>query len=548
MPSKDRVWCRRGRRLGVLAALLLPLGCADRPADRAAAAASGRGTLVVAVPADLTGVNELLSSSLMDSEVRATMFLHLLEEQPDYQQHPPTFAPSLARSWESSADGLALTFELRDDITWSDGVPVSAEDVRWTWQAQTDPRVAWTYSFAKEEIRDVEVIGPHTVRFHFETSYPRQLLDANLGAILPRHRWSELPLEQWRGNAQWFADHLVVNGPFTLERWDPQQQVVLRRNERFHRPGLPRLERVVLRVIPDEAARIEQLLAGRVHLVEGVPPRRAEEIERHADLELLEVWSRIYSFLAWNTRRPLFAEPEVRRALTLAIDRQALVDTLYRGYAKVGVSPILSTVWAFDRSLEPWPYDPAEARRLLARHGWSDRGDGVLAHDGVPFSFELTTNTGNQLRRDAVVLIQDQLRRVGVEARARLVEFQTLVAMNESHEFDVTLGAWAADTSLDLRYAFHSAEIEGGSNYGGYANTEVDRLIERISREGDPQAALPLFHRLQEILHLEQPYTLLWEPQWLVGISRQVQGARPNALRTFFELEEWHLAGSAGAP
>jgi peptide/nickel transport system substrate-binding protein len=505
-------------------------------------ARSPSDTLVVAIPSDITGVNELIASTLMDTEVRAQLFLNLVEEEPDFREGPPSFHPALARSWSRSDDGLSLTFELRDDVTWSDGVPVTAEDVRWTWQAQTAPEVGWSYSFAKEQITEVEVLGPHRVRFHFASDYPRQLLDVNIGAIFPRHAWSQLPFDQWRGNAQWFVDHLVVNGPFTLERWVPQQEVVLRRNPAYHRQGLPRLERVVLRVIPDEGARFEQLLAGRVHLVEAPPAGRAARLAEHPEVELLALPSRIYGFLAWNTHNPLFADPEVRRALSMALDREALVEALYHGHARVGITPILTTVWAFDPRLEPLPYDPDAARRILEDRGWHDRGDGILQRDGVPFSFELTTNTGNQLRQDAVVLIQDQLRRIGVEARVRLLEFQTLVSRNESRDFDVTLGAWAVDTSLDLRYAFHSAESEGGANYGAYSNPEVDLLIEAIAREGDPAQALPLFHRLQAILHEEQPYTFLWEPDWLIGIHRRVQGARPNALRTLFELEEWHLA------
>ncbi|HVS03383.1 MAG TPA: ABC transporter substrate-binding protein [Thermoanaerobaculia bacterium] len=535
--SNPRSGARARFRLLLAAAALLCLACQARPTAEA-----GGGILVVATGADFTGPNELLSASRIDSEVRSNLFLRLLQEQPDYHHHPPTFAPELARDWAFSEDRLTLTFALRDDVLWSDGVPVTAEDVRWTWQAQTAPEVGWSWAYAKEAIRDVEVVDPHTVRFHFSRAYPTQLLDVNEGFILPRHAWGRLPLGEWRQRADWFLDHLVVSGPFTIARWQPQQELVLAPNPRYFESGLPRLERAVFRVLPEESARLAQLLAGQIHVMEGIPPGQAARVAAHPELDLQALWSRQYSYIVWNACRPLFAEPEVRRALTLAIDRQGLIEALYEGYARIATSPILSSVWAHDDSLQPWPYDPQEARRLLAAQGWRDGdGDGILDRDGQPFRFELSTNTGNQLRRDALVLIQEQLRRAGIDAAPRFLDGQALTAANTAHDFDATLSGWAIDTSLDVRYAFHSSEIDDGYNFGCYANPEVDALIERIAGTQEPRDAEPLFHRLQHLLHREQPYTFLWEPQWLVGLDRRIEGASPNALLTFFDLERWHL-------
>ena len=499
-------------------------------------------TLVVASARGFDGPNELVDASpgQIEQEIRSALFLNLLHERPDYQRHPPTFAPELARSWRFSPDRLALTFRLRDDARWSDGAPITAEDVRFTWQAQTSPEVAWPSAYLKERIRDVEVVGPKTVRFHFTAAYPGQLLDANEGFILPRHVWSRLPFARWGESADWFAQNLVVSGPFTIERSSPGEELVLSRNRRYYRPGRPRLERVVFRVVPEEATRIQDLLAGNAHVVEGVPPDRVAEVEEDPDSRVVEMWARAYTFVAWNTRRPPFDDPAVRRALTQAIDREALVEALWRGHARVGVSPIPSSVWAHLHELEPWPYDPQAARRTLEERGFRDSdGDGVLERGGKPFSFELSTLSTTQLRRDAVVLIQQQLRRAGVVARPAFQEPGTHAARLGDHEFDGALVSVAIDTGLDMRYAFHSGP-EGESNWGRYANPELDRLLDRIAREPDPARALPLYHEAQRLLHRDQPYTFLWEPQSLVGLAERL-AATPSALRTLEGLDEWRF-------
>ena len=517
-----------------LTLLLLAGACARREPPLA--------TLVVASSGSFDGPNEVVDPSRrqLEQEIRSALFLQLLHERPDYQQHPPTFAPELARAWRFSPDRLTLTFQLRDDARWSDGAPLTAEDVRFTWQAQTSPEVGWPLSYVKERIRDVEVVGPKTVRFHFTSVYPGQLLDANEGFILPRHAWSPLPFARWAESADWFADKLVVSGPFTLESWRPGEELVLARNPRYHRPGRPRLERLVFRVVPEGATRIQDLLSGNAHLVEGVPPDRVDEVEADPDSRVVGLWARQYTFIAWNTRRPPFDDAEVRRALTQAIDREALVEALWRGRARVAVSPLPGSVWAHLRELRPWPYDPQAARRLLAARGFRDGdGDGILERAGKPFSFELSTTGTDPLRRDAVVLIQQQLRRAGIDARPAFHEPGTQLARLGEHDFDGALAAWGIDTGMDMRYAFHSGEA-GDSNWGRYADPDVDALLDRIAAEPDPARALPLYHQVQRLLHRDQPYTFLWEPQSLIGLAERLS-ATPSALRTLEGLDEWRF-------
>ncbi len=532
-----------GRWTAAACALLVVAGCNGRRQAPAAGPLARDATAVFAVGADINGVHPLLDDTTeLNREILGALYLHLFEEQPDFADRPPSFAPQLAAAWQFSDDRLTLDIELRPEARWSDGVPITAADVVWSWQRQVDPRIAWQRSSVKSNITEIEALGDHRLRVRFATASSHQLSDLNEGAVMPRHAWSSLAPDEWRTRSERFRDPLVVSGPYTLAAWEPNRQIELVANDSYFEDGLPRIERVVFRIVPDSGGLVPRLLAGEFDFARKLPPGAAARVVADPQAELLALPARQYTFVWWNLARPLFADAGVRRALTQAIDRQALVDTLWYGYARVGSSPLLSSLWAHDPELAPWSYDPGEARRLLAAAGWRDSdGDGVLDRDGDRFSFELLTNADNRQRVDAAVMIQEQLRRVGVEAEVRSMEFQQTVRRIQERQFDAMLSAWSIDTSLDLRYAFHSASIADGQNFGGYANPEVDRLIDAARDAVEPERRVALLRRVERLLHADQPYTFLWEPLQLHGHRRRLVGVRSNPLSSLFQLERWWL-------
>ena len=523
-------------------ALLFLVACSGPSGD-----AGGERTAVVAYSVDMQGVNELTTqaTTIMDALIYQAWFRVLMEELPDYEDGPPSFVPQLAERYEFSGDRLRLTFHMRDDVQWSDGVPVTAEDVRWTWQAQVHPEVAWSFIESKKWITDVEVVGPHTVTFHFSKAYSGQLQDATLGAVLPRHAWSQLPFEEWRQNSKWFVDHLVVNGPFTLESWEPQQRFVIRRNDSFY--GEPaKVDRIVFELIPEESSRLALLRSKRAHMMEFIHPADAATIEADPDLRLISHIPRIFFFVQWNASRPLFADKKVRQALTLGIDRQEIVDSIYYGYASVGHSVFPSNHWAHNRDIEPWPYDPGRAREILSELGWTDTdGDGIVDRDGQPFSFELVTNSESQVRVDLIVMIQEHLKRIGVDVRTRTMEFNALLSRLTEHEFDSVMAALAIDTSLNTAYFYHTTGIDSAYNWGAYSNPEMDRLIEEANAHIDPLAAKHLYDQLQELIHDELPMTYLYEQRRLCAVHKDLQGVEPNHVSSFYKLRNWRLENGA---
>lgn len=527
------VTCRRS--LVGLLVLGAFTGCGGAGTDTTRSTA----TVVIGLPTDVQNWNPYLSEDQTTDWVLALLYPSLFVEQADYQDHPPSFTPNLARSWAWSDDGLELTIELQAGARWSDGEPVTAEDVVFSWRAATSPEVGWYSASAAADIQDVTAVGADTVNVRFRRRYPYMLMDLNDTPIIPAHAWSGIAFTDW-ADTDW-RPLAVSAGPFQAAEWVPNQEIRFEPNPGYWRRDLPHLERVVWRVVPSLQALLTQLLSGSLDVMYSVPASDADRVRADTDLELREVAGRGYVHVVWNLRRPPLDDAAVRRAMAMAVNRTAIIEAVYRGTAEPSLGPVLSDMWAFDHSLEPVTFDPDGARSLLAESGWRDSdGDGVLDHEGQDLEFELATLSESESRQDIVRLIVGDLARVGIRAVPRFTEWGTLVARLEQGDFDAVVNRWSEPTKIDLRGIWHSPPEDGWSyNYGGYHDPEVDRLIEQVESLPDFSDQKPLLDRIQELIVDAQPYLFLVEPKRLTALSRRIDGAEINDATPFFNLEEW---------
>ena len=512
------------------------------------------GAVTIGWTTDLESVNPLISSGNSASrEIQAQLFLHLLDEQPDSAQHPPTLLPQLARSYDLSSDHQTITFHLRSDVTWSDGVPVTAEDVKWTFDTQKNRLVRWNNAYTKDAIANVEVVDLHTASFHFLHSYPKQLLDANEGPILPKHAWRSLPLDQWRGGEAWFRTHLVVDGPFTIDSWGPGPRFALRRNDRYYNRPWPYLDKVIFVVNPDQSKLTMAVMSGTIDFTPQVYPPDVGQIRRDPKLELKNYWHPLVVAIAWNNQRFPFDNPEVRRALTLAIDRTRIVDSLFgedssaEPWGRIATSPIVASVWAHNWEIKPLPYDPQAARKALANQGFSVSDGGATVGRNGPVSFNLATNFGNPPRTTAAGMIRDQLREVGILVRPQVTDFNEMLTQVRFGNFDAAIVGLTMDTGLDLTADYHSKSIASGENLARYSNPQADELMTRVM---DYPSMLDQRFRsdilkIQTVIDRDQPYTLLWESQRLNVVNRRVHDVRPNSGSSLANLDEWWVDSQA---
>jgi peptide/nickel transport system substrate-binding protein len=485
-----------------------------------------------------------------------------------------TYSPLLARSWEYADQDRDIVFHLLPNARWTDGTPVTAADVQLTYELYGDPDVASVRQAAVENLRrtggklvireSVEVRDDSTVVFHFARAYPGQLFDAGL-PILPAHILDKIPRKGIRTDP---VNRTPVGfGPFSLTRWTPLQEIVLQSNPESVVPYPAKLSQLILRIIPDYRTRLSQLESGEADLVAGVRPEDADRLTGGAqDIEIISTPGRDYDFLGWNnveieahggsspaTIRPhrLFGSSNVRRALTMAINRDELVRAYLGKHGQAafgGISPLFK--WAYNDSLKPLPFDPRGSRELLEREGWKDAGgDGILVRNKVRFSFILKVPAGDQLRTVVAAAVQQQLRQVKIEMKIEQVERATFWQEVTTRKYDAWLAGFSVPLQMQMDDLWGSDLAKYPFNLTGFRNARVDRILataRSLKRETDGAA---LWKEFQKIVHEEQPCTFLYWINSIVAVNRRVHGTHIGVLGTTHNAWEWDVgnAGQVGA-
>lgn len=522
----------------VMQLLLSPARLPDEAAAQTAARSSA--TLVVGLLSDPGTLNPLYASSTQAKDIIERMFLKLMDEESDFVR----FRPRLAERWSFSSDGLELTVHLRRDVTWHDGAPCTASDVVFTWECQIDTLVSWSGRHIKDRIAAVEVIDDYTVRFRYSNRYPYQLMDANDGVILPRHLLERIPREELRTCD--FSRHPVGNGPYRLARWESKQYLILEKNPDYYDGETVAIERIVFRIVPDMITLISQLKAGEIDCLESIPPDDALSIERGYDrLRLYTYPSRSMTFISWNCTKEPFTDDEIRRALGMAIDRRAIIETVWRGMAEVCGSPMHPVLWACDDAIEALPFDPAASRNMLEACGWIDQdGDGVLERDGKKFSFEMIANYGNQQRIDIMTMVQAQLKEIGVNVELRVLEWNAFIERITGFGYDSCVMGWKVGTRADLMEFWHSSSIgSGGMNISGFRDPEVDTQISEARNALDREAAQKLWSACQRKIYRAQPFCFIAVPYEIYALDRRFAHVEPSPITFFYNLEKWTITG-----
>jgi peptide/nickel transport system substrate-binding protein len=533
------------------------------------------GTLVAAVRGDVDSWNPYVSEDATSAAALELLYPRLVRE--DWSAGRATaFEPWLAKSWEQAPDGLSITFRLRPDAVWSTGDPVTCDDVRFTWRAQTSDALAWSGAFFKKRVRAVECPDARTAVFRFESRYADQMLDANDDAIVPAS-YGAVPLEAWKSTA--WERRMVTCGPFRLVSAAPGKDAVLKRDPTWWGAADVPLDEVVLRAYPDATAGFLRFLEGEVDLYPRVPPLRDGEVRKRPGLRLVELPSLAYTYLGWNVlapdayaadrkRRacdgesgceesvedivrlqkthphPFLSDARVRRALSLAIDRRDLVDGLFAGHAAVGVSPIVSALWAHDAAAA-LPYDPRAAGALLREAGFEDRdADGVLERNGRPFEVRVLVNADSQPRREALDRVAANLARLGVRLVPDPVPRGEFASRGRLKSFDAIVGGWVAGTRIEPQSILHTrAAVERGNNLTAWSTPASDALLDRAEKAEGRDEAAPLWREWQAMFRDEQPYTILYEERTLVGLGARVGAPDVSALHPFQSLHRMWIEG-----
>jgi peptide/nickel transport system substrate-binding protein len=492
--------------------------------------------IVFGTMGDASTLIPMLASDSASHEYAGNIFDGLVE----YDKTLSKLEPRLAERWDVEDGGQKITFHLRKDVKWTDGQPFTARDVEFGFNLIRDPATLTSYAEDYKQVQSFEMLDDYTFRVVYEKPFAPALASWGSMVVLPRHL-----LEGKNINETDFGQHPVGLGPHRFELWERNTRFTLRSNPQYYR-GAPWIERVVYRVIPDEATQFLELKSGGIDMMGLTPLQYTRQTSTPVFAKNFRKYryvSNAYTYMGYNLSDERFADVRVRRAFAHAIDKQEIVDTVLFGLGRPTESPYRpGTAWLNDK-LPPYEYSPDKARALLAEAGWKDSdGDGILDKNGKPFAFRILTNQ-NELRLKAATVIQKRLRDVGVDVSVRVLEWSAFLNdFIDKRRFEVIVLGWSLSLDPDQYDIWHSSKTGFKQfNFVGYKNAEVDELLEKGRRTFDEAERKRTYDRLQEILYEDQPYTFLFVPEATPILSARFHGVEEAPAGISWNFPFWYV-------
>ncbi len=453
-------------------------------------------------------------------------------------------APDLAASWKAADDGMSWTFTLRDNVTWTDGQPFTSADVDYTFnQIVLKPEAGANGRGNFSAVSGVQAPDPKTVVFNLSRPFAAlpSYLAYNAG-ILPKHVFENAG-DPWQLNS-FNKGTPVSTGPFKVEAFNSGQSVVLARNDAYF-GGKPLLDKLVFNVIADANTQIAQALSGELQIM--ILDNKAA-VDRLKSAKNLTVQPRTlvqYYWLALNQTDARFQDLRVRQAIEYAIDRNAIIQAIEKGYGTVANSAIVPALKAYyDPSLESrYPFDAAKATSLLSEAGWTPGADGVLMKDGAPFTFTMDVGQRGVLE-PTNELIQQNLKAVGIGVDLNSMEWNAYIQkVVVNRDYSATVNWWVYPNDPDVLPYYASSAAGKGFNIPGYQDPKLDDLLTQGQKTSDPNARKTIYTQLQAYMADNLPYNFLWYPQEIDIVSNTLRGVPDLNLRDGMHyVQEWSVA------
>jgi peptide/nickel transport system substrate-binding protein len=511
------------------------------------------GTIVIASPAEADVLLPPVSQSDVGRSLADLVFLKLADIGPELNTvDNASFVPKLAASW-TFEDSVTIVFALHPEARWHDGVPVTAEDVAFTFDVYRDTLVGSPARPRLAQIRSVTARDSATVVFTFARPYPEQLFDAVYHMwVIPRHLLDTVPRAALSSHP--FGRAPVGAGPYRFAGWIPGESIELT-GDSTHFLGRPGLRRVIARFTGDPPAALRLLTAGEADLLNYLWAEAQEEVAASADYVVVpHLSSTYYSYLAFNLRmprdpsrpHPLFADRELRRAIAMAVDRAAVIRAVDGPDGVLAGGPLGPAYWISDATYEQIPFDSAGARRALAAMGWHDSdGDGVLDRDGTPLAFDLIVPATSTPRRRSAVIVQEQLRRAGIAMRISELDFLTFQERGQSGDFDLFYGTFGGDPSPSTIVEAWTGQAVGGFNYGRYVNLEFDRAVAAALEARTLETARDRWTEALTIINDDAPAIWMSASEPRAGVHRRLHNVTIRGDNMTATLPAWSVSPSA---
>jgi peptide/nickel transport system substrate-binding protein len=556
--STDQSWARPGVKVEHWAAP----HCAIDPTTIPGFGMGGEFTeLFEAQPAKLT--------PYISSDVYSTRVLdRVCESLSTFDPKTLRLVGALADGWQIDPDGLWIRAHINPRARFSDGTPVTSEDIRWTYMDFiNNPLIeAERARSTQDNLKEVKVVDGLTVDFIFTEAFFTNILIALGNPILPKHYYAKFEPSQINqgtgitmGSGR-FRLAKLPSGPEDLSnQWTPGEDVVLVRNEQYWAEK-PALERMRFKSIKDDLGRLVAYRNGEGSMMLPTSPQFNKVLKEEPEFEKSNYalkWTNMrcgYSFIAWQCgprsgkNLTPFADKRVRRAMTMLLDRERMIRDIWDGIGIVSKGPNNPESPASDPAVQPLPFDQDQAKQLLAEAGWKDRdGDGILENEkGDKFTFEYTYATGGEISERLARFVKDSYGKAGIIVTTRPVDWSRYQELLKLRDFDAITMGWGANSpESDPRQIFHSESIkEGGDNFTQWVNKDCDALIEKGRRTMDEATRMAVWRQFEACIAEDQPYTFVRVAPWLRFVKRDFGNVNPY--KTGLEPQEFfRVSGNA---
>ena len=439
-----------------------------------------------------------------------------------------TVRPKLAQRWEVSKNGLVYTFTLNPLAKFHDGRPVTAADVKFTFDAARNPATQ-SSDEGLEAVEKVEALNPRTVRVTLKELTPWFLAKGGARGIVPKH-----VLEGKDLSRDPFNQRPIGSGPYRLVSYTPGQAIVLEAVPDFYR-GTPKIQRIAFKILPDQNVILTQLRSSEIQYA-LLQPRDLAAVQSMAGLRVVESPTPRFYDLTLNLQRPYWQDRRVREAVLRGIDREEIVQRILLGHGRVVHSNVTPASWAYTPDVPKYPFDPTRARQLLDEAGWQPGADGVREKDGTPLRFTVMLKSFDRTLEQVFVIAQQELKGLGVALQIERVEPGVFPQRMRQGNFDALSRIWnpvydPEQTSL----------LRTGNVYGGYSNPAVDALLTRGQGTLDRAVRKKVYAELQRLLSQDLARLYLYTENELHVVPAGLRGIEWHPVNIFWNLKDWTL-------
>lgn len=520
--------------------------------------------IVIGISSDITSFNPLFAFSVDEGTISELLYLSLINFTWDEEKGNIKPEPMLAENWVWNEDSTSISFKLREDIYWSDGVKFSAHDVVFSFDVYSDPQVnsrlfeTFTDFYTDRDNHiDIEKTFEVTDSFNVKINFlpnSTPTLPEIVFHLIPQHIFQNINRKDLETSEQNFNP--VTNGPFVLAGWDKNQSIRLRANKNSFLHNDDGVDEIIFKIVPDYNSRLTQLKREEIDLAELIKTEDINDLKNQKHLKIASQEGREYDYIGWSNidyeifnssgkikPHRLFGSAAVRKALTYAVNRKEILDEYLLGYGQLSAGPV-SNIFkeTADPELKPYEYSLDSARIILESEGWKDiDNDGILEKDDIEFKFTLHIPSGNPRRNYAATVIKNNLRQVGIDVTIESVELGVLIDFMYDRKIDAWMIGWYVPIPVDLKISWYSDLERTPFNFAGYQNQEADKILDNISHEKDQKKLNNMYKKLQKIIHEDEPVTFLYWVDNIVVYNSRIENININPLGAVHHCWLWKV-------